>query len=890
MAKKVQLNYFKRFMGLLVVMTVALQSITCFGADTKQNAVNPTENKAAYSEELKVLSALKIMDSIQETNVTRGEFAVYAAKALNIDTNATVSGRYFKDIEPNNRIAPAVHTLYERGIINGTEPEIFSPNEEISPFAAAVIMLRGAGYGQIVGDFNEYSGYMGKYRLLDGISGSFLTGEDAMRLLYRALDIKMCKIKTLSSGGNEYVIDNDLTLLEDYFDIYTTNGRICSADGISINSSKRYDNDRTIIGDVLYKTESEEIINELYKNLGVDVEAYIKRNHTSDDDSVICIIPQNSKSDIIEINARDISQSIGENLVINYYKNDKTKSVSLPKNVSVLKNGEIITDNISDALNIKSGTIKLISNGSGYGTAIVSEYDYVFTSSVNTSDKMIYTKYGSAVDINEDKYDRFRIYTADNQIGSTADLKKGVLLQVLRSGSMLEVHICGKAVLGTTESINDDYLVINSEKYDIEKYYVSELKKAIAVGKSGTFYLNNFDEICYYSEGTESSYNYGYLINAVIDSTFGDSFKAKIFSQDGKMLSIESKDKVNVDGTSLDAAAAISAFRTSGNGVIAQLVAYKVNSDGKLSHVDTITPDKTGEGLQKSAALMTREWFASGRIMMPDIALKTNGVIFQTPAAKDAAQADDKKFKILTGLTADTEYQCEGYKMGTEGFFSDVIVVQTDKNLGKIEWATHPVMVSEVYEGVDDEGMGITYVKVAGAPKFGSAPGLYEYQISEDFEILPGIPYPTDYAGKKCVSYKDLAEGDIILCAYDQDDKISHILMYFDYGNPEFSVASFRKYVNSGASDGRFVAGYALDREDNIVAMSRDSVTGQRNELAQITVAPIVYDAEKRDNKIYVGKADDIITYKETGSKASVVIPYMFAGWSREIFVYKQGF
>ena len=49
MATQVQLNYFKRFMGLLVVMTVALQSIACFGADTEQNAVNPTENKAAYS-------------------------------------------------------------------------------------------------------------------------------------------------------------------------------------------------------------------------------------------------------------------------------------------------------------------------------------------------------------------------------------------------------------------------------------------------------------------------------------------------------------------------------------------------------------------------------------------------------------------------------------------------------------------------------------------------------------------------------------------------------------------------------------------------------------------------------------------------------------------------
>ena len=42
MAKKVQLNCFKRFIGLLAIIAIVLQSVGCFGADAEQGSAKPT--------------------------------------------------------------------------------------------------------------------------------------------------------------------------------------------------------------------------------------------------------------------------------------------------------------------------------------------------------------------------------------------------------------------------------------------------------------------------------------------------------------------------------------------------------------------------------------------------------------------------------------------------------------------------------------------------------------------------------------------------------------------------------------------------------------------------------------------------------------------------------
>ena len=106
---------------------------------------------------------------------------------------------------------------------------------------------------------------------------------------------------------------------------------------------------------------------------------------------------------------------------------------------------------------------------------------------------------------------------------------------------------------------------------------------------------------------------------------------------------------------------------------------------------------------------------------------------------------------------------------------------------------------------------------------------------------------------------QSISEGDIIFCAYGQDKKITHMLMFYDYDNPAFGISDIAKYKINYGSDARFVAGYAVERDDAIVGLS--------------TVAPN-------------GKIDEFAHFH--GYEA-VVISFTFAGWAKEFMIYKNG-
>ena len=162
-----------------------------------------------------------------------------------------------------------------------------------------------------------------------------------------------------------------------------------------------------------------------------------------------------------------------------------------------------------------------------------------------------------------------------------------------------------------------------------------------------------------------------------------------------------------------------------------------------------------------------------------------------------------------------------------------------------------------------------------------------------DFEVISGEPYPVDYPGKKCVDKDDISEGDIIFCAYDQDKKITHMLMFYDYDNPAFGISDIAKYKINYGSDARFVAGYAVEKDDAIVGLSTVAPNGKIDEFAHFhgyeAVPIIVYDDSLRENKMYEGTINDVLTYDDAGENASVVIPFTFAGWAKEFMIYKNG-
>ena len=85
----------------------------------------------------------KEVEACRENAVTRGDFAVFAARILGVQTDKnTEKVRYFKDVEPNSSIAPYINVLYRNGIVTGTDKAEFRPFDDIVPSDAATIMCR----------------------------------------------------------------------------------------------------------------------------------------------------------------------------------------------------------------------------------------------------------------------------------------------------------------------------------------------------------------------------------------------------------------------------------------------------------------------------------------------------------------------------------------------------------------------------------------------------------------------------------------------------------------------------------------------------------------------------------------------------------------------------
>ena len=137
----------KKIISLLIAAIMLISMVPAMAETTT----------ASDSEEIGLLRALGIFenDISAENTVTRGEFAVYAARMLGIGTDGYVDKRYFKDVPSSLREAGAINLMNERGLMIGTGNYEFAPNEPIEPMHAAIILLKIAGYPQVYIDNNR---------------------------------------------------------------------------------------------------------------------------------------------------------------------------------------------------------------------------------------------------------------------------------------------------------------------------------------------------------------------------------------------------------------------------------------------------------------------------------------------------------------------------------------------------------------------------------------------------------------------------------------------------------------------------------------------------------------------------------------------------------------
>ena len=197
---------FRRIISTLVMIAMMIQLAVFMPALASTDEEN-------NNEAVELLERLGVFNNEElESYITRGEFAIYAARMLGIKEQGVIEKRYFKDVDPNSRAAYSIHGLYERGLMKGTAEGVFSPNELIDAKAVAIVLLRMAGYSSIV-ENDIYDEYIVRNNILTDVKSGSVTGYNLADIIFNALQTPMCVVDKFNDNGNfQYSIDKDYLL------------------------------------------------------------------------------------------------------------------------------------------------------------------------------------------------------------------------------------------------------------------------------------------------------------------------------------------------------------------------------------------------------------------------------------------------------------------------------------------------------------------------------------------------------------------------------------------------------------------------------------------------------------------------------------------------------
>lgn len=352
---------FKRFIGLLLTMSMAL-SLTFTVPATAQGLT-----KKDIEEEAGLLQTLGIITTIADEQtgaeaITRAEFAVTVASILRLqDVKSTQ--RYFIDVPENHWAVNSINALVDLGAISQPEDKLFRPYDSITVNEAIKILLSVCGYSKYAQAQGGYpNGYIETARLLEmEVYGSTqpLTYYQLYKLLYEALQVNLYELEN-GTGRNYTLAQSDETLLSKYFDVYEATGLVTQAQGISLYPGKFEKGDSeestsyVVIDEELYTSD----IN-LYNYLGRFTTVFYVQEDRDDIPNIIYRKSCRKEGEVLEINSEDfISYS---NYEISYYEDGREQKEDISNGAIVIKNGSLLNTNLEDDININI-RIKLDAN------------------------------------------------------------------------------------------------------------------------------------------------------------------------------------------------------------------------------------------------------------------------------------------------------------------------------------------------------------------------------------------------------------------------------------------------------------------------------------------------------------------------------------------------
>ena len=834
--------------------TIALSALLSIAAPA--SAAIPSDVKGTrYEEPVQILSALKIMVGDEngefrlDDTIIRSEVTKMAVHVLGLEDAAeSAKGQtMFDDVSTDHWANGYINLAVSQGIIEGDGDGNFRPNAPITYAEAMTIMVRATGYTVSAEGKGGYpQGYIqvatsnGLTKNVQGSSAEEISRGNVAYLTTNALESRLMEQTGFGSGASYEITDK--TLLKDYLKVTKDSGQIIAIENTSLSGSSNLGKNQIKIGDKIYDAAYN--MNDL---LGYNVEYYVKEYKDGSNELILAMPIKNKNNELI-ISADLFSKltTKNNNTAIEYYSSESSSKVSsaeLDKNAVLIYNGkyEDMDTSLLD-MSDKSGSITLLDTNkdSKYDIAFVKSYENIVVDSA-TSNK-ISDKYSETILKLDDNVD-YRITKGLEEI-SISDLNEYDVLSVYTSldGKLYDIAVTSKKIEGRVSGKDSNgFIIIDGEKYKVAPNYTN----TISVGTEGVFYLDIDGRIAATTAASNLSSNYGYLTRAYYSKNTDEKASFKIFTMDNKEVILEGTDKIKFNSVrNVSAEEVVNTINGENNSTSAQLITYAVNSDNKITAINTAVDNSpTGAVNNNKFTLnysLSNAKFSKSLSKLGNVKIDSETVVFDVSGDNSVRNAD---------MFEDGQvYDALIYDMADNYTAKAVVVTKTQLSAS----ADAPIaVVKEIMSASnsDDEQTDMLVALVDGKE-------VSVYAENENVLVKGG---------------NKLEMGDIIQYKTNSDDEIVSVRLLLDINDKDNEMIASpdkdletvygkvtKKFTNSinVTVNGGSAANYAIPSDVTVYSVD---MTKSKNNILTAKVSDIeVYDKDE-NNRVFLKIYDDVV-------------------------------
>lgn len=539
-----------------------------------------------------------------------------------------------------------------------------------------------------------------------------------------------------------------------------------------------------------------------------------------------------------------------------------------------------------------AGSVSLIDYNDDklYDVIMVDSYSYIVLKTVDTENNILYGRYPEVTIGSIDREDTVLTIMRGDMKALPRSIKDGSVLAVRATKNktgILKIYadMITNANYGTVETISDNKIVVAGVEYERTKATTTDGQ--INVGDNVNVYTHN-GRCAVILHPANDSFQVGYLADAQkITKGFTSTLEVRIVDTNRNLLELKGDKKIVLDNRVVENAGEVLAALESSAKLTynkseypyAQLVRYRLNNDGLLTHLDTITEDKGGniEGSLRLDVPKTSLMYSSHNTGWFDN--KTGSIVF---TAENTAlggtwvipdNGRDEPEWFTNGIGDGEIWTIEGYNVDDEYKFAEYVVTYMNKPINVFSNGMQPGIVTAVDMAINEEGDIVRKVHTTGA-NGNRIHTLDESLMNLDIKVGDLIRWRSDQFGKELFGIEtfyhagNVPSSRVFLAG--SGNYSYQRAAYMTYGTPLFVKDGYMGFTTSTSDDDGGVA--SLQNRFNF------KVSG---------ASVFIYDTEDGEPKVESGSLSNLVTYEMDKNNTDHVVIYSQSGNVKLVYIIK---